>query len=154
MISKIKNKRIKLYIIGDGQEYNNLNNLVNDLGLNDRVFLTGYKNKQEIEKYLLNSSIFLMASVSEGLPMVLLEAMSYGVPCIAFETDSGVNDIIENNKNGFVIKNRNEEEYINKINNLINDKNKLKGFSKKAKETSYKFSKKEILNIWYSVLNR
>ncbi len=57
--------------------------------------MTGYKNKEEIEKYMLESSLFLMASVSEGLPMVLLEAMSYGIPCIAYHTDSGTDDIIK-----------------------------------------------------------
>ena len=44
---------------------------------------------------MLESSLFLMASVSEGLPMVLLEAMSYGIPCIAYHTDSGTDDIIK-----------------------------------------------------------
>ena len=47
--SKIKEKDWKLYIIGDGKEFNNLNKLINDLNMNDRIILTGYKNKEEIE---------------------------------------------------------------------------------------------------------
>ncbi|UKI27642.1 MAG: glycosyltransferase [Bacilli bacterium] len=47
--------------------------------------------------------------------MVLLEAMSYGIPCIAYETASGVNDIITNNDNGYVVKNRNEKKNISNV---------------------------------------
>ena len=108
--SKLKNKDWNLYIIGDGDEFDNLSKLIKKLNLEGRVILTGYKNKKEIEKYMLDSSLFLMASVSEGLPMVLLEAMSYGIPCIAYETASGTSDIIEDGKNGYIIKNRNEKE--------------------------------------------
>ena len=108
IMSKIKNDW-NLYIIGDGKEYNNLKNQIKKLNLQDRVFLEGYKTKKEIEKYMLKSSLFLMTSITEGLPMVLLEAMSYGIPCVAYETDSGVSDIIDNNENGYVIKNRNQK---------------------------------------------
>jgi len=150
--SKIKDKSVKLFIIGDGNEYNNLLKLVDELNLKDRVILTGYKNKQEIEEYMLKSSIFLMASLTEGLPMVLLEAMGYGIPCIAYETSSGVLDIINNNKNGYVVRDRNEKEYIEKIEYLINDINVRKEFGKNARKTIDKFSRKEIVKIWESIL--
>lgn len=142
--SKIEDKDWKLYILGDGKEMENLSKLIEELKLKDRVFLEGYKNKQEIEEYMLKSSIFLMASITEGLPMVLLEAMSYGLPCIAYETESGTKDIILDNINGYVIKNRNEKEYVKKLNKLISDEKLRKKFGKNAKETSKKFSKDEI----------
>lgn len=151
--AKLEDKELKLYIIGDGKEYENLKNLVNNLELKDRVILTGYKNKDEIEKYMLKSSLFLMASLTEGLPMVLLEAMSYGIPCIAYETASGVNDIIRDGKNGFVIKNRNEKEYIKNINKIMNDNDLRKEMGKEARKTICNFSKDEILKKWYKVLD-
>ena len=151
--AKIDDKKTKLYIIGDGKEYDNLKLLINNLQLNDRVILTGYKNKNEIEEYMLKSSLFLMASLTEGLPMVLLEAMSYGIPCIAYETASGVNDIIANNENGYVIKNRNEKEYIKYINKIMEDDKLRKKMGKKARATVEKFSKDEILKKWYAVLD-
>ena len=150
--SKIKEKDWKLYIIGDGKEFNNLNKLINDLNMNDRIILTGYKNKEEIEEYMLNSSLFLMASETEGLPMVLLEAMSYGIPCIAYEIASGVNDIIDNNKNGYIIKNRNEEEYIEKIEKVINDSKLRNELGIEAKNKANEFSKEKIVNIWEKIL--
>lgn len=150
--SKLNEKDWKLYIIGDGVEYNNLVKLIKELDLEDRVILTGYKNKKEIEEYLLKSSIFLMASITEGLPMVLLEAMSYGVPCIAYETASGTADIIKDNINGYIIKNRNEEEYISKIEKLISNKKLRNTLGNNAKKTVDNFSKDEILKIWYKIL--
>ena len=110
-----------LSILGDGSEYENLSSLIKELHLENNVSLEGYIPKEKLEKYLLNSSIFLMASLTEGLPMVLLEAMSYGLPCIAYETASGVNDIIDNGKNGYVIKERNEELYVKKLQSLMDD---------------------------------
>lgn len=150
--SKIKEKDWKLYIIGDGKEFNNLNKLINDLNMNDRIILTGYKNKEEIEEYMLKSSLFLMASETEGLPMVLLEAMSYGIPCIAYEIASGVNDIIDNNKNGYIIKNRNEEEYIEKIEKVINDSKLRNELGIEAKNKANEFSKEKVVNIWKKIL--
>lgn len=150
--SKLKENDWKLYIIGDGKEYNNLNKLIEESKLEYRVILTGYKNKEEIEKYMLESSLFLMASISEGLPMVLLEAMSYGVPCIAYHTDSGTDDIIKNNKNGYIINNRNEKEYINKIEQVIKDEKLRTKLGKEAKNTAYEFSKEKITEKWLKIL--
>ena len=150
--SKIKESNWKLYIIGDGKEFNNLKKLINDLNLNNKVILTGYKNKEEINKYMLDSSLFLMASITEGLPMVLLEAMSYGIPCIAYEVPSGVNDIIEDGRNGYIIKNRNELEYIKRIEEVINDSKLRNNLGTNAKEKSKEFSKEKIVNIWKNIL--
>ena len=152
IVKELDDKEVKLTIIGDGKEYSNLKEQIKKLNLEDQITLTGYLPKDKIEKYMLNSSIFLMASVSEGLPMVLLEAMSYGVPCIAYETDSGVNDIIDDDINGYVIKNRNKKEYLEKIKILLEDKNKRKKFSNAAIKKSYNFSKNEIVKIWDKIL--
>ncbi len=150
--SKIKDKEYKLYIIGDGSEYDNLNKLIKELKLTDRVILTGYLDKKKIEEYMLDSSLFVMASLTEGLPMVLLEAMSYGVPCLAYETASGVNDIIDDGINGFVVKNRNEKEYIDKMNVIISDIKKRKEMGKEALKKVNSFYKTEILKIWKEML--
>ncbi len=151
IFSKTNNQN-NLYIIGDGKEYNNLKAQIEELKLSKKVHLLGYLNKEQIEKYMLDSSLFLMTSVSEGLPMVLLEAMSYGLPCIAYETDSGTSDIIDDNKNGYIIKNRDEFKFVKKIDILLKDNKKLKEFSDNAINKSIKFSKQEVLKIWYKIL--
>ena len=84
--------------------------------------------------------------------MVLLEAMSYGIPCIAYETASGVADIIKDSENGFIIKDRCEEKYIEKIEKVINNKELREKLGKNARETVNNFSKEEITKIWLKVL--
>ena len=84
--------------------------------------------------------------------MVLLEAMSYGVPCIAYETASGVSDIIKNGQNGYIIKDRNEKNFISKIETLINDEKLRKAMGMNARKTVTSFSKEEILKIWQKML--
>lgn len=150
--SKIDNKDYTLTIIGDGKEEDNLKNLTSELNIEDRVIFTGYKTKEEIKNYMLNSNIFLMASETEGLPMVLLEALSYGLPCIVYDIENGVRDIIEDSYNGFIIKNRNEEEYVNRINHLLSNESELKQFGKNARESINNFTKEEVVKKWLDIL--
>ena len=152
IFSEIKSKKSKLYIVGDGEELEKLKKEVDNLELNDRIIFTGYKTKEEMEEYLLDSSLFLLTSWSEGLPMVLLEAMSYGLPCIAFNTKSGVSDIIDDNKNGFIINNRNKEKYVEKIDELMNNKELLSEFSKNSITKAREFTSKEIVKKWQEVI--
>ena len=151
IVSKCKNIE-KFYIIGNGEEYLNLKKQIQELKLNKKIELLGYMDHERIQAYLSNSSIFVMASISEGLPMVLLEAMNNGVPCIAYETDSGINDIIEDGKNGYVIKNRNEKDFITKLDGLLNDKETLKKFGKNAIKKTKTFSKENIVKRWEEII--
>ncbi|MDO4379188.1 MAG: glycosyltransferase [Erysipelotrichia bacterium] len=152
IFNKIKDENTRLYVIGDGLEYNNLKEQIASMHLTEQVSLLGYKTKSEIEKYMLESSLFMMASVSEGLPMVLLEAMSYGVPCIAYRTVSGVADIIKDGYNGFIIENRDQNKYIERVLEVLgNDQLRFK-LSENAKSTAELFSKEEILKKWYRIL--
>lgn len=152
IFSKIENINSKLYIIGDGDQKENLQQKIKSLALDNRIILTGYLSKKEQEKYLLDSCLYAMTSYSEGLPMVLLEAMDYGIPCIAYRTQSGVADIIENGKNGVIIENRNQELYIKTINSLFNNSEELLRLGKSANEFSHKYSKSNVLKLWYKVL--
>ena len=101
---------------------------------------------------MMDSCIFAMTSITEGLPMVLLEAGSVGIPSIAYETDSGVNDIIDDGINGFVIKNRNEEEYITKLNEYLENKKLQKTMSSNMIKKTKEFSAEKIAKIWINVL--
>ena len=105
-----------------------------------------------MEEYIIKSSLFAMTSISEGLPMVLLEAMSYGVPCIAYETESGISDIIEDGVNGYIIKHRDEKEYIEKVNSIMESQRLRNELSAGAKKTANSFSKSKISKLWYDIL--
>ena len=150
---KLKNNKWAFKIIGDGKEKNNLTNQIREKNLTKKVLLLGCKPHSEVLDELYKSSIFIMTSISEGLPMVLLEAMSIGLPCIAYETRSGVSDIISNNVDGFVIKNRDQDEMIKKLEELMNNVKLRKELGKKALEKAKQFSKEEITNKWINFID-
>ena len=142
-----------LHIVGDGSEKEILQTKINKLGLSKKITLCGTKYSEELENEYLNSSIYIMTSHSESFGLVLLEAANYGLPLIAFDSAQGANEIIENNKNGFLVKNRNAEEMITKIEELLNDSSKMQYFSKNSKNTALKFSKEAISKEWNKFLN-
>ena len=151
--AKIDSKDSKLFIIGSGKEEEKLKKLIADLNLSKNVKMLGYLDHKQMEKYLLDSSCFLMASVTEGLPMVLLEAMSYGIPCIVYKTASGTGDIVSNNENGYIIENRNSKEYVQDMQKIIDDESLRKKMGGEAILTAKKFYKTEILKIWKKILD-
>ena len=116
---KHKNKSIKLIIISDGYERENLVNYVNKLNLKEKVIFTGYR--EDIEELMAIMDIFVLTSLREGLPRVLVQAAAVGMPLIAFNVD-GVPEIIQNNYNGFLIKPKDVEELAGRITRYINNR--------------------------------
>ena len=81
-----------------------------------------------------------MTSYEESFGIVLIEAGAFGVPQVAFDSAQGANEIISNNKSGYLIKNRDKNEMARKIMSLIDDKKKLKSFGDDAKKIAETFS--------------
>ena len=144
----------KLNIIGDGMEKNNLLDLSKELKLGDKVVFHGYQNKDYINNMLSDSSIYLMTSHTECLPLVLIEAMSYGIPCLSYTSAQGANEIIDDNVNGYLIENRNEDEMIEKISILIENEKQRKRLGKKAKVKSKEYSGEVVLEKWSKLINK
>ena len=149
-----KHQDWKLNIVGDGMEKNSLLELAKELKLGDKVIFHGFQNKDYINELLLDSSIYVMTSHTESFGLVLIEAMSYGVPCISYTSAQGANEIIANNETGFLIEDRNEEEMVNKIELLINDQNLRKKMGKKSKEKSKDYDSKVVLEKWSKLINK
>lgn len=142
-----------LNIIGDGSEKQNLQNKINELNLQNKIFLCGTKLSDELEKEYLNSSIYLMTSFSESFGLVLVEAASYGLPLIAFDSAQGAKEIIENNKNGFLVANRDKNQFVKKIDEIINNFELQKSLSENSIIVANKFSKNNISEIWNKFIN-
>lgn len=142
-----------LHIIGEGSEKQNLQNKIEKLHLGKKVFLCGNKLGNELAEEYTNSSIYLMTSFSESFGLVLVEAASFGLPLIAFDSAKGAKEIIENDKNGFLISNRNKEKFIEKINEIILNPEKKKDLSEYAIETAKLYSKDTISKTWNKFIN-
>ncbi len=92
-----KNINANVIFIGGGteKEINKLKQFANECGVGDRVTFTGYLSKDEIRKLLLESDLYVMPTKAEGLPRVVIEAMSVGLPCISSKV-SGLPELLDN----------------------------------------------------------
>ncbi|MDP5030981.1 glycosyltransferase [Paraglaciecola sp.] len=117
-----------LFIVGDGDERQKLENLVDTLQIRKNVIFTGYIFKPA--NYIAMMDIFLLSSLSEGTSMTLLEAMSLGKPSVV--TDAGGNsEIIINRLNGFTTENDNSAAFADAIEAILN-KHDLNEFQHEA----------------------
>ncbi len=99
------------------------------------------------EKYL-KASIYLMTSRQEGFGMVLIEAMNFGLPCVAYDCPVGPRSILTNNENGFLITNDNENEFVNAVCQLIEDKNLRIEMGKNGKKSTQNYDIGIIMKKW------
>ena len=146
-----KKKDIKLYLIGDGSERKNLENKVKDLKLGENIVFTGYGTKESLSKYMKKSKLYVMTSHSESFGIVLIEAMSYKVPCIAFDSANGAVELLKNNT-GILIKNRNKEKMADEIIKLLDNKEELKKYSDKGYNECKKYLIDNVKKEWLSIL--
>lgn len=120
--------------------------LIDEKGLGNRCFLDGLCSNIK-EKYL-NSSIYILSSVYEGFPMVLLEAMTCGVPVVSFACPCGPWDVIADGENGFLVPPGNVEELADRLIYLIQHPEKRKEMGMKAKQSTENFSKEKVMKQW------
>lgn len=105
-IKILKNVEINWTHFGDGPDFFSLKSKVNELQSNTLVInLLGRKSNEEILDFYKNNEIdaFVNVSKHEGVPVSIMEAMSFGIPCIA--TDAGATSELVNNKNGILLNN-------------------------------------------------
>ncbi|MDO5542828.1 MAG: glycosyltransferase family 4 protein [Acinetobacter sp.] len=136
----------KLTICGDGVLRSDLEEFVKINKLSNRVFLKG--SVKDIEDYYLNADLLVMTSISEGLPMVIAEAMSFGVPVIAFDCPTGPREFISHNINGLLVKDGDINEYIKELKFVINNPEKLAILSERASSSVDSYSLSNIDKIW------
>lgn len=141
-----------LNIIGDGPERKTLEEFIKDNDLEENVILHGYQGKDYIDKVLHNSSIYLMTSYTESFGIVLIEAMSHGVPCVAFDSAEGAREIINSGENGYLIKNRNFNAMLMKISSLVDKETERKKLGKMARESVKKYSSDIVVKDWFTLI--
>jgi glycosyltransferase involved in cell wall biosynthesis len=119
VVEKQKDGHVKLLIIGEGNKRKYLENYVKELNLGDKVIFAGYR--EDVEELMAVMDIFVLTSLREGLPRVLVQAAAVGMPSVAFNID-GVSEIIKDNYNGFLVKVKDVEQLENRIVKYMNNK--------------------------------
>lgn len=149
---KIVNERHpnwQLDLYGDGEEKNNLIGLKERLRLNSSVHIHGFLS--DIDTELQKSDIFVLSSRYEGFALTLAEAMSNGIPCIAFDCPYGPSDIIKDNVDGIVVKNGNIKELAAKMCFMIENESRRKEMGNNAYLNVQRYLPDKIMNLWKSL---
>lgn len=144
----------KLHIVGDGDEREKLQNIINEKQLEHRIILHGFLDKNEIEILMYQSSLYLMTSLTESFGLVLIEAQSYGLPCIAYDSAQGAKEIITSGKNGILIENRDRNHMVKEIVKCLQDLEYRQKIGKKGRENALQYSKESIQSQWYEFIDR
>lgn len=152
----LKNKKCKwhLDIVGDGSERRKLEKFIKDNNLEADVTLHGFKNSKEIEKLMHKASIYVMTSYTESFGIVLLEAMSNGLPCIAFDSAEGAKEVITSGRDGYLIKHRNFNAMEKKILDLTKDINIRKELGKNGRRKVKEYLSDNICTYWEKIIER
>lgn len=141
-----------LKIIGDGQEKEFLQNLINKYCLQEKVIMTGELSHEKVMEEMCQSLCYVMTSYSEAFPFVLIEAMASGLPVVAYDVRVGPAAIVQNGESGFLIPDGNEELFIDKLRGLCEDDKLREQMSKSAAQRSREFSEDSVMKKWLEIL--
>ena len=143
-----------LVIAGEGADRKMLEKLIGNLNLSNRIVLKGALSREEIKNELISTEIFVLSSVTEGLPKVLLEAMSSGCACIATDVGDCKNVLHDS---GLIVNPSDENALSKAISTYITNDRLRDRMSKKSREISLNYSwdkyRKNHLDIYSSLLD-
>lgn len=142
----------KLDIIGDGPERKTVEEKIKKYKLTENVILHGFQDKNYIKKFFEQSSIFIMSSTTESFGIAILEAFSYGIPCVAFDDALGAKELISNNWDGYLISNFDKEKMTKKIIDLIKNDSRRIIMGNNARKKSLKYSPDTVKDMWLEIL--
>lgn len=144
----------RLDIIGDGAQKNLICDKIYTYNLVDYATVHGFQKRDYIDEILNKSSIYVMTSFTESFGLVLIEAMSHGIPCVAFDSAEGANDLIKNGENGYLISERDKEKMADTIIKLIDDESLRNKLGKNGREVSLRYTKEVVKKDWIKLLKR
>lgn len=141
-------------IAGSGSKKNLLEfrKLIKQYNVADKIVFRGPLKGANLLKHYLDSSIYVMTSRWEGWGLVLIEAMSFGLPIIAFH-NSGADEVLSGGKYGILVENGNVDELNKQVGTLINDREKLEYYQQKSLKRVKDFNLEFITLQWEMLLN-
>ena len=137
-------------ILGDGVERKNLEQFIIANNLQNRLVLKG--NVENVDEYLQQASIFVMASQYEGLGLSILEAREMKVPCVCFDVKMGPRELIHHGIDGYLVPAFDCKEMANKIELLINSPGLRSRLAEKAFLCMDEFRETRIAKQWDDIL--
>ena len=140
-----------LHIYGDGWMLDGLKQQAVELGIASQVTFEGAVS--DMETAYASSSIYLMTSHFEGLPMVLLEAQSVGLPAVSYACSSGPRDIITDGEDGFLVPLYDEATFAKRLSTLMRDEALRTRMGKAAEVASHRYDLEVIMPQWLELFS-
>ncbi len=140
----------KLRIVGDGPLLAEVKEYVEKNGMSGSVeFLPTTKDVQAMYR---QASIYAMSSRFEGLPLVLIEAQSMGLPIVSFDCLTGPAEIVDNGRNGILVPPLDVDALAEALLSLMHDDRRRKEFSDNALAAASRFDRGKIVERWEELL--
>lgn len=139
----------QLDIFGQGYWHDMLENRISQHGIQERTHIN--PPTQTIEKEYLASSVIVMSSHYEGLPMVLVEAMSLGLPAVSFDCKCGPKDIIEHGVNGYLVPEGDVDALAEAMKEIMMNDSARFSMAREACKVRDRFSEENIMNKWVNL---
>ena len=141
-----------LEIYGQGPDEEQLRSQISSHHLEQHIFLKGIT--QKVAEVYNSASFYVLSSRFEGFPMVLLEAISFGLPLVSFNCVTGPNEVIVNDDCGILVEDGNTEKLGEAIQRMISSHEEREGKSERAFQKSKIFSKEEIMKQWLELFKK
>lgn len=148
--SVLPENNIHLVLLGDGEQKKMLQNLVTERKIEDKVHFLAYQNNPF--KYLKNAKFFVLSSLNEGLPNVILESLACETPVISFDCSSGPKEMIQHRENGLLVENQNVEKLAEAMNLFVEDENLYRYCKQNALQSVQSFSVSAIGKQWMDIM--
>ena len=132
-LSEIR-KDFVLEIIGDGEERQALEEMVEALNLKEHILFHGFRQKEELPQFLARSNAFLFQTDFDIWGLVLNEAMAAGIPCLSSINAGATEDLIQDGITGFKVNFAESKKAAEKINWMLNHPKEMKELGKRASE--------------------
>ncbi len=141
-----------LDIYGDGEDKRALQQLIHSNGLTDSLHI--YPSTSRIYDKYIDSDLYVMSSRWEGFGLVLIEAMSCGIPCVSFDCPHGPRDIITDGVDGLLVENGNITQLAEKIIYLIEHEEIRREMGRKARENVKRYLPENVMPQWEALFNQ
>lgn len=146
----VKKVDSKLIIIGDGKERGNLERMASDLGIRNKVAFLGWLHKPY--NYLKKMKVFVLSSLWEGFPQVIIESMVCGVPVVATRSVGGIEEVIKDGVDGILVPPKDVNALSDSIYRLLKDRELRDRLTREASKKIDRFDSRKIAKEYESVI--
>jgi L-malate glycosyltransferase len=144
--------KLKLYLAGDGENKKNIELLVGILDMKESVIFSGMLNEEALLDLLEDADIYVHSSIAETMSTAIMQAMASGLPIVATDIP-GINNLINDDKDGVLFEAKDCNELSNKLYDLILEPSKRQRLGEQARKTAERrFSNRSMFNKYYELI--